>query len=335
MNWLRSHTGLLATETDVSGASLSTIQSLTDLSGSRVAADLSGALLSTVSTTHDLSGASVDLVDGRANLIKDVSALLSPLTADESAAVAAAKKTDVDPAPANDTEVPYMLVSDLSNNEIEIPNIDLQWAKFRTQNYGSIPVDEAWNVSAANSGEMQDGFATFQSTWVDQVVSSHTPKVQEKTDSYGRRFFLFDNGVYNSFTAIVFEVQGRQMLSLGGTILPLDEFFSLVSCEFKGESRMKLCGELRPGNEVGKVPEHVECVFPNRSLRISKMTAEMVMAVLTHLSHVYNGSPHTVKNTVIFEESQPQQPWYYGSLGITFLSGLVYGAALVAGKFVK
>lgn len=332
MNWLRSHTGLLS-ESDVSGASLSTIQSLTDLSGARVANDLSGAQLSTVSTTLDLSGASVDFVDDRADLIKDVSTLLSPLTADESAAIAAAKKADIDPAPANDTEVPYMLVSDLSNNEIhyDIPSWTLSRGSLLLPKE-TLAETKDWNVTAANDVAQQDGFSTFQSTWIDQFIASHTPTIQEKTDSYGRRFFSFDNGINNSFTAIVFEVQGKRMLMLNDVILPLEEFFSLVSCEFKGETQTKKCADLEFLEAMSKIPEHVICVFPTRTLTISKFTADKVMTVLTHLSKVYDPNAKHVKNEIVFSVEQETKPWYYGSLGVAFLSGLVYGASLVMGK---
>lgn len=303
--------------------------------------DLSGVHVSSVTTAIDASSA---VVDNRLELLTDLKASLVSLSTDEEAALLSARKGDCEPTAANEPTIPYADVNNISKDEIIFWTETLCGASttmFVSSNVGSLSIDpkpsiQTWNVSAANDTSQVDGFATFQSTWIDQVVTSHTPTIHERTDNYGRRFFTFDNGINNSFIAIVFEVQGKKMLTLGDVILPLNEFFNLNSCEFKSDLPIMNCVDRQTGNEEGKILECVECVFPERSLTISKMTTTKVMMIMTHLSKVYT-SPvvhqSLKKNEIVYFAQQTEKVWYYGSLVIVFLSGLVYGAALISGKY--
>jgi hypothetical protein len=291
--------------------------------------------------THtDVSGVSVWEID-RQSERAELEASLSPLTADEVAVLDAARssaETQEEPVAANALEEP-------SQEEVSFLTKAIQGAvggsvfttikesKFNSQYPSTIG---GWTVSAANDDAQNDGFATFQSTWIDQVVSSYTPVVQEKTDTYGRRYFSFDHGINNSLVVVVFEVQGKQMLTIGDTILSLDEFFSLVSCDYVRDDTSKVTGELRFGNDVQNItrfPTHVSCVFPTRTVKITGVNTTTIMSVLTHLSTVFAPQVHSAaEDCRVTVKNDSYSMWAGGLMG-AFVSGIVYGAALVSTRY--
>jgi hypothetical protein len=136
----------------------------------------------------------------------------------------------------------------------------------------------------------------------------------------------------------VFEVQGKQMLTIGDTILSLDEFFSLVSCDAVRDDTSKVTGELRFGNDVQNIarfPTHVSCVFPTRTVKIAGVNTTMIMSVLTHLSTVFTppAPAQLVAESSYVAAKNDSHSWWAGGLLGAFVSGIVYGAALVANRY--
>ena len=300
--------------------------------------DASGAAV--IEACTDVSGVSVWEID-RNSARAELEASLSPLTADEAAALDSAR------AEAQEAQEPVAAnaLEELSQEEVSFLTKAVQGAMtgsgftvFTTINdskfdspYGVPSTIGGWTVSAANDDAQNDGFATFQSTWIDQVVSSYTPAVQEKTDAYGRRYFSFDHGINNSLVVVVFEVQGKQMLTIGDTILSLDEFFSLILCDVVRDDTLT-------ATDV-RFPTHVSCVFPTRTVKIAGVNTITIMSVLTHLSTIF-ASPAPAQQHLAAESScvtvknDTNSVWAGGLMG-AFVSGIVYGAALVLGKYTK
>ena len=269
-------------------------------------------------------------------MYSEVKSLLPPLSSEESAELDAGRAETAEPNASNTVDYDQSAEVDIMNNAASgVAGSRITWYNAKALLADAQAGNTEWNVSAMNDNGQSDGFATFASTWLDQIVSGLTPVVNEQTDTYGRRFFSFENGIMNNTVAIVFEVHGRKMIKISDILLPLDEFLSLVSCDLKGEDPSKVGGELRSGNEVGRIPTYVECVFPTRALRIYNTNTVMIMSILTRLSTVFakdttadEQSVEAVEPTPVVEKTG--YSWLIGSLAGAFVSGIVYGAALLS-----
>lgn len=318
---------------------LSVADDVTVLDASGAVLDLSGASL--VFAILNKPATNDEEEKEREKTVSEMKSLLEPLPTETQAEVDAARASTTEPEAAN--EAAYELAAEVDTTSLpEILEAN-GWVSFqgRGLNRSHTVSSGPWNVSASNDAAAgKDGFATFESTWLDQVVGDITPVVNERTDAYGRRYFSFENGITNSVVVIVFEVQGRQMLKIGDVILPLEEFFSLQSCDLKGDDNTKIGGD--SGNEDwrtrlsgratnGRIPTHVECVFPSRTVKIPNVNTVIIMSILTHLSKVFGYSEPELTSVADVSVKNSSNLWW--TLAGAFVSGLVYGAALVSQRF--
>ena len=117
------------------------------------------------------------------------------------------------------------------------------------------------------------------------------------------------------------------MLTIGDTILSLDEFFSLISCDAVQDDTSKVTD--------ARFPTHVSCVFPTRTVKIAGVNTITIMSVLTHLSTVFAPKAHqplAAESSCVTVKNDSYSVWAGGLMG-AFVSGIVYGAALVANRY--
>lgn len=126
--------------------------------------------------------------------------------------------------------------------------------------------------------------AAFESHYIDEVIKAFNPPVKEKTDKYGRHFFLFDNDLTQSLVVVVFKVVGTQMVSINNVMLPLSEFVGLQSCE---ESFPTKESSSKPS--FGPTGSNLKIKAKNGELfEIKGVAVATMTAVLAHLSAKYS-----------------------------------------------
>jgi hypothetical protein len=126
--------------------------------------------------------------------------------------------------------------------------------------------------------------AAFESHYIDEVIKAFNPPVKEKTDKYGRHFFLFDNDLTQSLVVVVFKVGGAQMVSINNVMIPLSEFLGLQSCE---ESFPTKEGTSKPS--FGPTGSSLKIKAKNGELfEIKGVAVPTMTAVLAHLSAKYS-----------------------------------------------
>lgn len=128
--------------------------------------------------------------------------------------------------------------------------------------------------------------AAFESHYIDYVVKAFNPPVKEKTDAYGRHFFLFDNELTQSLVVLVFKVGGIQMVSIRNVVIPLNEFLGLQSCEESDAKNSKEQADLRPNFGPNNTNLKIK-VKNGRLFEIKGVSVPTMTAALAHLSAKY------------------------------------------------
>lgn len=131
-------------------------------------------------------------------------------------------------------------------------------------------------------------YTSYNTDWMNAIVGSYEKvKVQTSTDSYGRNFYLFDDGTNVSLLIMVFDTPAGRMLCINDTILPLVEFLSInhVQYEVKPKEDTKPITELRrsygPVNNTSVICKTVNC---DKWFTIPNTTVNHIMTALLFLT---------------------------------------------------
>ena len=254
---------------------------------------------------------------------------LSPLPAEEQAAVAAASDGNAVPEAVNADDA---FAGGMSFSAIEadgefdtmistIKAIDITGSPYFKNNGNTFSFYKmgVWNtidakatqssnifdVSAANDFGVSGGaaFSTYESDWLSSIVKEHSQKVQTQ-EKDGKQYYLFDNGLNRNIVAIVFDVGDKKMVKIANVILPLAQLFTLERCT-QVESPMPKGGDdcdIR-GGAKGADGSSVICHFEDGSkITFPSVSTTEIMYIVSHFTKVYAlEPPHAPapSNTVI------------------------------------
>lgn len=143
------------------------------------------------------------------------------------------------------------------------------------------------SVRAANDNwGGSETYSVFESDVMKDIVQEYALHIHTKSDTDGKRFFYFDNGVNISITVVVFDMKGIRMIKLNNTILSLDTLLSLKRCVALPDAEEK-----REGVILRRTPAFqggVACIFEDEvSINIPNISVDSLMVIISHLSQVY------------------------------------------------
>lgn len=201
--------------------------------------------------------------------------LLPALPADEQAAVNRTKGT-IPPKAANE--------DDETLAPVEVDTHQTQPTPIQIK-----PFQEPFNVTAANDNWNNNAFANYESDWLTSIVKTHNCEVKTQTDSEGKTYYLFDNGLNRILVVIVFDTLNERMVKINDVIIPLKKFLNLKQCTGIASSAGDEAVAFEP-RELRSAPAplvfgSVHCVFGDRSeLVITNVTVDELMMVVSYLS---------------------------------------------------